>query len=244
MFHSLQYSVGSCSARELARVEREPHDVELVSRELAADERVEREGHLLGGRKQPLLIIERLMSSITTVAAWVRQLRAEHLEVVGGEAHGRARPLPLHRVHERLLEVEQERIAELVGLGLVGAVAARAPPLHGVAAEAVALEVRRRCRGAPCRRSCGWRARSAPACRPCARGSPPPPASWRAPGAAPALAPPPRRGAARPRRDRSSPDPRGRGRGGAGAPARPSAGARPSASSPRAASPRRSPRKS
>src|SRR4030095_2294244 len=54
--HSLEGGAGSCSARDsrraqLARVEREAHDVELVARKLAADQRVEREGDLLGGKE-------------------------------------------------------------------------------------------------------------------------------------------------------------------------------------------------
>ncbi len=68
-------------------------------------------------------------------------LGTHHLEVVGGEAHRDARAVALHRVHQGLAQLEQERVAELVGLDLVGAVAARPPPLERVAAEAIALEV-------------------------------------------------------------------------------------------------------
>src|SRR5207245_42059 len=46
------------------------------------------------------------------------------------------------RVEQRVVEGEQERMAELVALGLVGGVATRTPALDRVPAEAVALEVR------------------------------------------------------------------------------------------------------
>ena len=62
------------------------------------------------------------------------------LEVGRVDAHRRARALALDGVHQRLAQVEQERIAELVGLRLVELVAAGAAPVHRVAAEAVALE--------------------------------------------------------------------------------------------------------
>src|SRR5206468_11834106 len=66
--------------------------------------------------------------------------RAMDLEVGRVDAHRRARALALDGVHQRLAQVEQERIAELVGLRLVELVAAGAPPVHRVATEAVALE--------------------------------------------------------------------------------------------------------
>ena len=62
-------------------------------------------------------------------------------EVVREQAHRDPRPVALHRVHQGLAQLEQEGIAELVGLDLVGAVAARPALLERVAAEAVALEV-------------------------------------------------------------------------------------------------------
>ena len=52
-------------------------------------------------RKQPRRIIERLMSSISTVAHCVEQLRAVDLEVVGLELDRAAGALALDRVHQR-----------------------------------------------------------------------------------------------------------------------------------------------
>src|SRR5262247_2560809 len=77
------------------------------------------------------------MSSITTVEAWVDSSVRSTSKSSGDRRTG---AVALDRVHQRLLEIEQERIAEFVALGLVGRVAAGAPALDVVPAEAVALE--------------------------------------------------------------------------------------------------------
>jgi hypothetical protein len=58
--------------------------------------------------------------------------------VVGDEAHGRARALPGDGVAHGALDGERERVAELVGLRLVGALVADAGAVDLVVADAVA----------------------------------------------------------------------------------------------------------
>jgi len=50
-------------------------------------------------------------------------------------------PCRSHRVHHGALQIEQERIAELVDLGVVGAVAADPAEVRLVAADAVLLQL-------------------------------------------------------------------------------------------------------
>ena len=115
----------------------EADDAEEVARELHRDQRVQRHGHLLGGEE--------------VVAHRHRQRQVEHqhggaaddllglldLEVVGREAHRRAAAGAADGVADGALDLEVERVAELVGLGVVGALVADAPVLHLVAAELV-----------------------------------------------------------------------------------------------------------
>ena len=115
--------------------------MERVARELATQERVQGQGHLLGGQEEAVVQHRAAHVEHDDGGRLGLELGAEHLEVAGGEPHRGAGPVPLDRVHQGLLQVEEERVAELVGLGVVRAVAARPAVLDGVTAEAVALEV-------------------------------------------------------------------------------------------------------
>src|SRR5437660_5077172 len=127
---------------ELFRVEGEPEDVQAVARELAADQRGQRERDLLG--RQEVTVVDHRAAHVEhhDRRGLGRELGPDHLEIVRREPHRRAGAVALDRVHQRLLEVEQEGIAELVALGLVGGITARAPALDVVPPEAVALEGR------------------------------------------------------------------------------------------------------
>src|SRR3990172_4722776 len=130
--------LGQFRRAELARVEREADDVQTVARELAADERVERQRHLLG--RQEAAVVEHRAAEVEEDdrGGLRRELGPPDLEVVRREPHGRAGAAALDGVHERASQVEQERVAELVALGVVGAVAPGAAARDGVAPEAIA----------------------------------------------------------------------------------------------------------
>ena len=91
----------------------------------------------LAGRKLSRIGIDSDTSSSSTVADRVSELGALDLEVVGCEPHRRARAAAPDRVLHRLLHVEVERIAELVGLVLVRVLVAEAGALDLVTAGAV-----------------------------------------------------------------------------------------------------------
>ena len=74
----------------------------------------------LAGRKLSRIGIDSDRSSISTVARPDQVLGALDLEVVGVQAHRRAAARATDRVADGALDVEVERVAELVGLGVVG----------------------------------------------------------------------------------------------------------------------------
>ena len=98
---------------------------------------MQRHGHLLGRQE--------------VVAHRHRQRQVEHqhrrrfgevlglldLEVVGRQVHRRTRAVAPHRVADGLVQIEVERIAVLVLLGLVGALVALAEAIHLVLADLV-----------------------------------------------------------------------------------------------------------
>ena len=82
------------------------------------------------------------------------------------------------RVRQRALQINLERLAELVGLAVFAAVAAAADVRGPVAAEGVAATAGRRCPPAPSGRSCGCLAAVSSSGRPSSRRSRPPRVSW------------------------------------------------------------------
>ena len=116
----------------------EADDAEVVTRELRGDERVQRHRHLLGGEE------------VVAHRHGQRQVDHQHgaradevlgpldLEVLGCEPDRVPPPARWSRVADRALDVEVERIAELVGLGLVGPLVAGAGALDLVLAHLVA----------------------------------------------------------------------------------------------------------
>ena len=134
------------------------------------------------------------MSRRRAVAHCVVELGAADGEVAGGKPQRQSGALAAQGVHQRLAKIQEERVAELVGLALVGRVAAGPRASTGWRPG----RSRRSCpktRPAPAGRSSGWPAASAPTAAPAARDSPPSPASRRA-DAAPRPRRPPRRPAA------------------------------------------------
>ena len=141
--------LGQGAGPDLAGVVGEPDDRQVVARVLRADERVERDRDLLGRQE-----------------AAAQQHRATHvdeqdrrrpghllgpvdLEVVRREVGHRARPRRAGAFSSRAsalvsvaAQVEMERVAELVRLRRLVALAAAARPVDAVAAERVALEPR------------------------------------------------------------------------------------------------------
>ena len=132
--------------RQLLRLElagdlAEADDAEEVAGELRRDERMQCHRNLLG-REEVVAHRHRERQVEHEHGARLGQsLGALDLEVVGLQAYRRAAPLPLNRVAHRALDVEVERIAELVCLGLVGALVADAGALDLVTAHAVVGEL-------------------------------------------------------------------------------------------------------
>jgi len=68
-------------------------------------------------------------------------LRAVDLKVFGREPERNVGAFALHGVHHGLFQVQQERVAKLIGFRLVGPVALGAPALQVMIAEAVFLQL-------------------------------------------------------------------------------------------------------
>src|SRR5437899_3271192 len=97
---------------ELARHIREPDEMEVIARELAANQTFERDSDLLGGMPE---VIEQHAPAHVEHYDGGRprdQLGTIHLEVVAIQAGGRTWPVAIDAIHQRLLEVEMEGIAE------------------------------------------------------------------------------------------------------------------------------------
>ena len=125
----------------LPRDTSEADEPEVVAGELARDERVQRHRDLLG--RQEVVAHrhrERHVEEQHGGAAG-ELLGPLDLEVVGGELHRRSRALTPDGVLHRLLHVEAERVAPLVGLVLVRGVVADAFAVLLVTAGAVLHEL-------------------------------------------------------------------------------------------------------
>jgi hypothetical protein len=110
---------GMPSAIDTARRFAEADDAHVVAWELRRDQRVQRHRHLLG-RQEVVAHRHRHREVEHQHRARAREVfGALDLEVVGVEHHRRAATLTPDRVADRALEVELERVAELVRLGLV-----------------------------------------------------------------------------------------------------------------------------
>src|SRR5439155_19177239 len=127
---------------ELGRVRREPDDVEVVLRERRANERVQRERDLL--RREETTPEEHRTAHVDEDRRrrLRDELRAVDVEVVRGELHRDFRALADHGVPHRARKVEQEGIAELVGLELVGWIASAAARFGAVSTKGVFLQRR------------------------------------------------------------------------------------------------------
>ena len=116
---------------QLARVGGEADDVEAVARELRADQVLQRQRDLLrrleADRAAPSTTRGR-PSSPSRSASAAPSLQTSKSSFV--RCTGTCGALAVERVHDRLLEVEVERVAELVGLRVVRALAARARVLR------------------------------------------------------------------------------------------------------------------
>ena len=126
---------------QLARVSAEADEVEAVARVLHADQVVERHRHFFrrleraAQRHRPGEIEHHHRGGLG------QRFGAIDLEIVGLQVNGHARSAAEDGVADRLFEVQVERIAELVELRVVGAVAVAAGFRHVVFAEGLALEV-------------------------------------------------------------------------------------------------------
>ena len=133
--------LGQLLRLELAGDLAEADDAEEVARELRRDQRVQRHRDLLGREEVVAHRHRQRQVEHEHGARLGERLGALDLEVVGLQAHRRAAALALDGVAHGALDVEVERVAELVGLGLVGALVADAGALDLVAADAVLGEL-------------------------------------------------------------------------------------------------------
>ena len=166
----------------------------------------------LAARKQPRRSIERLMSTSSTVEVRVScSVRKTSKSSGARRTAGRPRAAPgafsgaAQRVLDRAAEVEMERVAELVRLGRLLALAAPPGPVDPVAAERVARQPREQVVEDLLADPPAARAASARGARRGGRGSRPPRAGGRARRARRGRARRRRRAARGRRRDRSPP---------------------------------------
>ncbi len=115
----------------------EPDDAQVVAREPGRDQRLEGHRHLLGRDE---VVPHRHRKG--EVERQHRRCRREalgpfDLEIVRGQPHRCSGASARHRVPDRPLDRQVERVAPLVGLGLVGPLMADADSIHGVAPHAV-----------------------------------------------------------------------------------------------------------
>ena len=102
---------------------------------------MERQRHFFGGQEAAAVDHRPAEIEQQHCAGLIHLLGAVHLEVGRDEFDGGAGPLPHHRVLQGGAQVEQERIAELVGFGVVAAIAALATMVRFVVAKAIARQV-------------------------------------------------------------------------------------------------------
>ena len=126
---------------ELDRIVGKADHVQRVARVLAADERVKRDGNLLGGEKaaakkhRPAHVDHQDRRSLCLV------LGAMDDEILRRDGDRDLRPFTDDRVEEGLLHLEQERVAVLVRLQFLGGVGADAAAPQLVLAHARLLEL-------------------------------------------------------------------------------------------------------
>ena len=127
---------------QLAGERGEAHDVEVVLRERRANERVERERHLLRRQEAPAEEHRARDVHEDRGGRLRHELCAVDREVLRRELDRHVRAVAVYRVLHGIRQVEQEWIAELIGLELVGRVTAAASRARAVASERVAFERR------------------------------------------------------------------------------------------------------
>ena len=133
--------LGQLLRRNLPRDSPEAHEAEVVAWELAGDERVQRHRDLLG-REEVVAHRHRERDVEQEHGRAAHDLLgALDLEVVWREAHGRAGPAAPDGVLDRLLDVEMERVAPLVGLVCVRGILSDAAALLLVTTAAVLHEL-------------------------------------------------------------------------------------------------------
>src|SRR2546430_658764 len=125
---------------ELRRERREADDVEVVLRKRRSDQRVEREGHLLRGEEAAAEQHRAGDVDEDRGRRLRRELRAVDVEILCGELHRDLRAVADDRVAYGARKIEEEGVAELIGLELVGWIAATPSRLRAVRPERVLLQ--------------------------------------------------------------------------------------------------------
>ncbi|GBD13701.1 hypothetical protein HRbin24_01737 [bacterium HR24] len=126
--------VGQLLGLQFAGVRREAQNVEHVFGELALDEVVEGQGYPLGGLEGATQGHGPGQVQHHDGGRSAQVLGGVDLEVVLAQAHRHLGALPEHGVEDGLAQVQVEGVAELVALGVLGALGARAPFAGGVLA--------------------------------------------------------------------------------------------------------------
>src|SRR5579859_5573798 len=117
------------------------HDVEIVTRELRANEALQSDRHLLSCRLA--IVIDHTQAHINHQhgRGLRRELGSIDLKIFLLQLDWRPYTTPMHCIHQRLLQVKQERIAELIGLALIGTLSAYATEGTDMPPKAIALEL-------------------------------------------------------------------------------------------------------